>query len=142
MLGRYKADGVDAGPGLTVMAVTPDGSSLISTTAWAETVDAVDTGEALGALHDATEADQAPMVIAALSAVLGCKGRANVATEAAAIRKTGRQPLLVVLAAPDGTSSAHWRPPLRCRARLSRAARCIRYRGAAAYIDRHDANLA
>jgi hypothetical protein len=96
---NWQAGGFFSAPGLLVAAATPTSFSLTHSECWAENVDHLDRDVVLVALVKAIEIQEAALLVAALSAVLGMEGRAAAEADARAVLERGELPLLVVLAA-------------------------------------------
>ena len=94
-----QAAGSFSTPGILVAAATPTSFSLTHSECWATNVDHLDRDVVLVALVKAIELQEAALLVAALSAVLGKTGRASAEADARAISGRGELPLLVVLAA-------------------------------------------
>jgi hypothetical protein len=96
---NWQAAGSFSAPGILVAAATPTSFSLTHSECWATNVDHLDRDVVLVALVKAIELQEAALLVAALSAVLGKTGRASAEADARAISGRGELPLLVVLAA-------------------------------------------
>ena len=96
---NWQAGGSFSAPGILVAAATPTSFSLTHSECWATNVDHLDRDVVLVALVKAIELQEAALLVAALSAVLGKTGRASAEADARAISGRGELPLLVVLAA-------------------------------------------
>ena len=105
-LANWQDNGSFSAPGLMVAAATPTAFSLTHSSCWAENVDNLDRDVVLLALVSAIELQQAALLIAALSSVLGKEGRASADNDAKSALACGEMPLLVVLAAPLDTEVA------------------------------------
>jgi plasmid stability protein len=97
----WQDDGGFAAPGLMIMVTTPLAAVVIHCDCWVEDVDDVHRAVALHALHKSVEAQEPPMLIAALTAALGPAGRAAAERDAVEITQLGKQPLLAVLVSPQ-----------------------------------------
>jgi hypothetical protein len=102
----WQDGGSFAAPGIMVLAVTPLAGVVIHCDCWVEDVDDVHRSVALHALHQSIEAQQPPMLIAALTAALGPDGRAAAERDAADMTELGKQPLLAVLVSPQQGNDA------------------------------------
>jgi hypothetical protein len=103
---NWQANGAFAAPGIMCLAATPTSFSLTHSQCWAENVDDLDRDVVLLALVSVIELQQAALLIAALSSVLGKEGRASAEADARSALDRGELPLLVVHAAPQDTEVA------------------------------------
>jgi hypothetical protein len=98
----WQTTGSFSAPGLVACCATPNAGLMVHSSHWGQGVDELRRDVVLGTLYAAVEAGNPPLVVAAITAVLGPEGRAAVEVAAGEAREFGALPVLVALVAPSG----------------------------------------